>query len=37
MRPNQLVNRTFCGVPILAFISFSAKIATPQNAGYRQR
>ena len=36
-RPNPSVNRTFCGGPVLAVISFSAKPGPPQNAGYLER
>ena len=36
-RPNPSVNRTFCGGPGLAVISFSAKPGLPQNAGYLER
>ena len=33
VRPNRSLNRTLCGGPRLAFISFSAKHGTPQSAG----
>ena len=33
VRPNHSLNRTFCGGPRLAFISFSAKHGPPQSAG----
>ena len=32
-RPNKSLNRTLCGGPRLAFISFSAKHGPPQSAG----
>jgi len=32
-RPNPSLNRTFCGVGQLGFISFSPNCPTPQNAG----
>ena len=32
-RPNRSLNRTLCGGPRLAFISFSAKHGPPQSAG----
>ena len=33
VRPNRSLNRTLCGGPRLAFISFSAKPGPPQSAG----
>ena len=33
VRPNRSLNRTLCGGPRLAFISFSAKHGPPQSAG----
>ena len=33
VRPNRSLNRTLCGGPCLAFISFSAKHGPPQSAG----
>ena len=33
VRPNPSLNRTLCGGPCLAFISFSAKHSPPQSAG----
>ena len=33
VRPNLSLNRTLCGGPRLAFISFSAKHGPPQSAG----
>ena len=33
VRPNHSLNRTFCCGRPLAFISFSAKVHPPQNAG----
>jgi len=33
LRPNHSLNRTFCGVGQLGFISFSPNSRTPQNAG----
>jgi hypothetical protein len=30
---NHSLNRTFCGIPRLAIISFLAKHGLPQNAG----
>ena len=33
LRPNHSLNRTFCGVSQLGFISFSPNCLTPQNAG----
>ena len=30
---NQPINRTFCGMRVLDFISFSPKTRMPQNAG----
>ena len=32
-RPNRSLNRTLCGGPRLAFISFSPKLGPPQSAG----
>jgi hypothetical protein len=31
--PNHSLNRTFCGIGQLGFISFSPNCPTPQNAG----
>ena len=36
-RPNPVFNRTPCGSPRMAFISFWAKRGLPQGAGYRVR
>jgi hypothetical protein len=33
LRPNHSLNRTFCGMRQLGFISFSPNCRIPQNAG----